>query len=116
MKNVSVKKETLLRKIKENLKKHMKDYKEAMKGYKKEAIIVLNKMLVDVRKGKKINSFLELKTPEHHKNDYERVIGMLEMHEGELIELSDQDYRIYLMDQWDWKHSFDMNTKSYIDK
>lgn len=89
MREVKVKREDLLKKVKENRVIHIKEYREAVEGYKSAAIAELAKGIMQLKKqvddletGEMIRlatvSF-NLAVPQDHTKDYDQVIAMLEM-------------------------------------
>ena len=48
---------------------------------------------------------VSLPVPEDHTRDYDRVIRMVEMHRGETLELDQEHFAQYVMDDWGWRTS-----------
>ena len=113
MKSVNVKKTDLLDKIKENRAKHRAIFEKAVKGYRKAVVAELEFMLDEARKGRRIKRQIELIEPMDQTREYDRVIRMLEMSTDDIIELSQQDFAQYVMDDWAWKQQFLSTTLPY---
>lgn len=113
MQDVQVDKQQLLDVIKRNREQHHEVYLKAWEKYKERVIEELNQRLEDARHGRKIITHIALPEPEDHTSDYDRVIRMLEMDQRSSIELPEHEFAIYVMDQWDWKRAWLMNTLSY---
>lgn len=106
MKNVKLPVVELLEAIRANREVHRKIFVESQEGYRKAVIAELDKRLREARDGKRIQRFTYMTEPSDHTRDYDRVITMLEMCTEENVELGDQEFGQYVMDQWDWKQQF----------
>jgi hypothetical protein len=113
MKSVNVKKTDLLDKIKENRAMHRAIFEKALKGYRKAVVAELEFMLDEARKGRRIKRQIELIEPMDQTREYDRVVRMLEMSTDDIIELSQQDFAQYVMDDWAWKQQFLSTTLPY---
>jgi hypothetical protein len=113
MKSVSIKKSTLLEKIKANREGHEKIYKEALAGYLVAARQKLKSLLAKIEEGKVLNAYVGLTPPSVHLKEYDRAIEMLELSEDEVVELDARTFAQLVQDDWDWKHSFLSTNSSY---
>jgi hypothetical protein len=102
MQTIKIETEQLLKVIKENRTKHIRDYFDSYAGYREEAIKKLKEILSDAEKGKKIRTFFTLHEPENHTDDYDRIITMLEMTSDISVEIIQRDFDRYVMDNWEW--------------
>jgi hypothetical protein len=126
MKEVRVNKNDLLKIVKENREKHIKEYKEAVEGYKEAALDQIEKGMARLRaqveglkKGQMIalaHITFDLQVPCNYQDDYDQIIQMLEMSVDESIVLSKQEHLQYVMDKWQWKGSFENTTMFYNNK
>ena len=114
MESVTVKKDELLAVVKKNLEAHEDLFVRALDGYRKQVIEELDRMLKDAKDGKYICRAISLPEPIDHTNDYERVVTMLEMSTEDEIELDEQDFDRYVMDNWSWKHMATEINTSYL--
>jgi len=116
MKSVNVDKNEILGILKENLTKHIADYDKAMIGYAEDVKAAIVTAMEYVEKGDLEVSglFTSLETPSSYAKQYEDVIGMLEMARDETIEVSTDEYRQFVLDEWQWKHHFLSNTQKYL--
>lgn len=114
--SVPVRKEELLKKLKENRLNHRSIFEEACEKYREAAIRELDNMLSDAKANKKIRKVLALEEPQDHTKDYDRVIVMLEMCTKDEITISEEEFTKYVMDDWTWKHQFTSNATSYTGK
>ncbi len=113
MNTINVHKEDLAEHLVKNKEKHEKRYNEAMEGYRAEAIRVLSQAVENAKAGKEITIDFDLYEPVSHLDDYERVLGMLELHSGAIIEITALQYDNYVRDKWIWSHVFSSSTSSY---
>lgn len=112
MQKIKVGRSKLLIEVKKNRTSHEKAYKEAVIGYRQASIEKLEQMLADAKNGKAIQSDTNLEEPETHLAEYDRIIKQLELTSDHIIELHDQEFNQYVMDEWNWKHKF-MTTNSF---
>lgn len=114
MRTIKVKKDKLLEKLKQNRDAHRALFLKAQEGYRKVVIQVLDRSLAEARKeGGKIRIWFNIDAPIDHTRDYNRVIGMLQWHGEEDIELTEVEYTNYILDDWSWKSAFVSTSCSY---
>ena len=106
MENQKVDKAKLLAILKQNREAHKAVFDEAMVGYKQQATKLLKEHLLRVQAGRNVRVHIVLTQPVNQTRSYERVIGMLEMALANEVELSEEDYQQYVMDDWSWKEEF----------
>ena len=116
MENVKIKKSELLEVLKKNRASHRSIFEEAQKGYREEAIRLLDKALKDAREGRKITTYIRLDVPINQTDDYNRAIKMIEMCVDENIEISETDFANYILDDWHWKTAFNTTNAFYLNK
>ena len=108
-----VKREKLLEVLRENRSKHRAIFDEAIENYKAECLSLLEKKIAKLKKGKMPRMSIRLLIPEDHTEDYDRVIKMFEMDVREEIELEENEFGMYVMDDWRWKREWLSNTVAY---
>ena len=111
--NISVRREELIEKVKKNRDEHEKIFLEAVEGYREEALKRLNEYIDEIRDGKVIRNYWQMPTPENHLEEYDRVIGLLEMGVEDVVKMSDVEYQSYVLDNWQWKKAFLMSNSYY---
>ena len=114
---VNVPIEELIKKLKANREKHSENFEAALVVYHKKVIEVLDEALEAARTGKEYKTYFNLVKPENMLDEYDEVIGMLEMSLGttsSTIELTQDQYRNYVVDNWAWSGTFASNTLSYV--
>lgn len=110
---IKVNKTELLGILHENRKQHRAVFEEAMTGYRKAAIAELDIMIQDARDGRKIRRHISLVEPTDQTADYDRIIRMLELHTSVEIELEENEFSMYVLDQWHWRGQFAASNSVY---
>ncbi len=112
--NVTVNKETMLTRLKENRDKHHQQYELALEGYKIECRKELGNKLNDLGSGNDIDRYISAVPPEDHTKDYDDVIDMLTMAVGSEIDLSQAQFKQYARDDWGWKDNWVASNAGYV--
>lgn len=108
MQAIKVKKKDLIKILKQNRDKHLKDYQLAVVGYK----ITLKTKLQDKIKelenlpADQLNNFeysINLVQPVSYLSEYDVTLGMLEITNDKEISITPTEYRQYYLDEWSWK-------------
>jgi hypothetical protein len=109
MRSVKINKVELLDIVRKNQKKHIKDFEESVKDYKKAAVKVA-KEHVELAKTGDLDSIAKIKAmpqrPFSYEDSYTRAIRMLELSVEEVIELEDDIFNQLVLDEWTWKNQF----------
>lgn len=123
MRRVKVRKLDLINKVRTNRETHVTEYKEACAGYREQALEKLEeaadrlkRQLSALKEGEAIGLaaiHFSLPLPENHAADYDQVLAMLEMSVDEEIELDDDSFAKYVMDNWDWRDKWEATKMSY---
>ena len=113
MRSVKVDKAELLEKLRENRNAHRAIFEEALKGYHKRVIKLLQKHIDRARKNKREQVYVSIPFPEDHTDDYDAIIAMVEMSLDNEIELDQQSFRQYVLDEWHWKGQFLSTNSAY---
>lgn len=107
----------LLKKVKMNRDKHLGIVERAQVKYREMAIDELDKMIADARSGRKFRRSVSLQVPANHVEDYDRAIGLFEMVKrsgADTIEISEEQYSQYVLDQWGWSNAFTSSNSTYV--
>lgn len=124
MQKVRVNKTVLEVAIRQNLEVHKAAYVDAKEGWEKAVSkflkshydsFVADGYLKD-SDGEDVRYLHIPEKPENHSKDYERVLKMLEMSTETEIELTQQDFSRYVMDEWEWKSKFETSTSAYTSR
>jgi hypothetical protein len=113
MKPITVSKVWLITKMAENRDNHREVFEAALDGYRDEATRILENKIKALAAGKNPDIRILLDRPTDHTRDYNRVIGMLEAHTGDTIELDEQTYAQYVDDDWQWKRQWAQTSNTY---
>jgi hypothetical protein len=113
MENQTVDKAKLLAILKANRGRHKAVFDEAVAGYKAHATKLLKEHVLRVQRGSNVRVHIVLTQPVNQTRSYDRVIGMLEMAIANEVELSEEDYQQYIMDDWLWKEEFLTSNAQY---
>jgi hypothetical protein len=105
--------ENLLAILKKNRSGHRQLYEEAFEEYRRQVVKAMEYNLDRARSGGDIRLSLAMRTPEDHTEEYDAVIGLLEMSTDQDVELTANDYQRFVLDRWEWARSFEVNTMSY---
>lgn len=113
MKDVLVDKEKLTEILTANREQHRAVVEDAWKGFRVEAVIVLDERLEAARKGLRQSLYVHLEMPEDHTDDYDRALGMLQMDERDQVLLTQQEYAQLVDDDWGWKRQWTNTNANY---
>jgi ABC-type oligopeptide transport system substrate-binding subunit len=115
MQNVMVKREALLEAVQRNREEHHKTFLKAMDGMERKWRDMLEANLAAIRSGSRERRYtLSLSEPRDQTRDYDRLIRALQMDTREEIELTQQEFACYVMDDWQWKETFRATTSQYL--
>lgn len=113
MDRILVKRDELKAKVYANRAAHRKIFEEALAGYRKKSLELLEEHIEEVRKGQIVRVVVNLPFPEDHTSDYDRVIMMLEMSVEEELQIDEESFANYVMDQWSWTRAFLASNSAY---
>lgn len=122
---VDVEKNTLLKILIENQKKHVEEFARATQGFKEKMkeCVEKDKQQLDlfiekVQKGlgakPPVMTHMHLLAPKSFEDSYSDAIGMLELHQGTSLKLDHKSYMKFVKDRWDWKDNFHAVTSTYL--
>lgn len=112
---IMVSKDELLEVLKTNREKHRGLYEKAWAGYCKLTEEELVEKLARIKKGRRIDPFFGNQPPVDHTNDYGDVIDMLGMALDDKIELTQQQFKQYVKDDWGWKREWTTSNTKYTE-
>lgn len=136
-----VDKKMLIDRLEANLDAHLKEYQEAVDGYKQEAKVKLQcgmeKAQEKIRRAYErtlleIENFdpeqmsdvlvfceairFDLVAPKNYADAYEQAIEMLKWEQRQEVELTAQEFRCFIMNKWDWMEDFVSSSARYFKK
>jgi hypothetical protein len=116
MQQVTVRKQDLLAKLRENRKEHHNIFLEAQKSYREAAIKLLDQQLALARNGSPfmLSRIVKLAEPQDHTKDYDRAIAMLEMSVGDTITITAQEFANFVEDNWQWTYQWAASSLQYV--
>ena len=112
---VEVSKDELLLKLKENKKLHIAEFKETQEEYNDACILKIEQILLEAKKRPiSVNTSIHLSPPQSHIKDYEDIIGMLEFSTQNTLEITMEEYKSWVLNEWEWRRSFAATKMSYV--
>lgn len=114
MREVTVNREDLRKRVQENRDHHREVYEKAMLGYTKAAIKFFEEQLARALSGKTFQRMFPEPMPSDHTDDYDNVLDMLDMSVEDNITLGELEFRQYVRDEWGWKREFTATSSNYI--
>lgn len=116
MKAVNIERQELLSIVNANKVKHVEEYNESVRDYKKAALQIAKDNFALVKTGK-VEDIARVKSmpprPSSYENEYNRAIRMLELSVDEVIAVEQDVFNQLVLDEWDWKRSFVTNSTLY---
>ena len=100
--NVDIDRDELLGILEKNRQSHKGAFDLAFERFRKESIKWFEERLDQLNRGEIPNTWFQLPVPEDHTEDYDRLIDMIEMHQGSTLNLAMREYQNYVDDQWPW--------------
>lgn len=113
MKTVRIGRAAFIDKVTANRDAHRELFEAAFDGYRKFLVDELTKRLDEALAGKKVDRYIRLEEPEDHTADYDRLLMMAEMSVDDVLEMTQQEFGWYLLDQWAWKDQFIQTAGTY---
>lgn len=114
MDGIEVDRLKLIDTLKTNREAHIKEFEEAMDGYRVLAITKMKENLESAVAGREIERYIDvLAAPESHEKDYDDVLGLLEMGTTTSVKLDARSYKMYVKDEWAWTNNFKMSHHAY---
>jgi hypothetical protein len=110
---IKVKKADLLAKLVGNRATHRKMFLDAQTGFRKVVIQELDRRLKDARAGRGINIVFSMPAPVDQTGEYDRAIQMLEMSVDDIIELDEDQFSNFVLDEWRWKQQVQATNSRY---
>lgn len=104
----------LITTLEENRAQHAADYEKAKKGWIKLLRKELQTMLSTLDDGGELRLHIENQKPTSYVAEYDEAIEMLNFAISEDIELTAQQFRQYVKDDWDWKRNWKAGNTTYI--
>src|SRR5512135_751786 len=100
-------KEEVLATLITNRERHRTVLEKSFEAYKKTLIAELKGLLAEAEETGAIRrTYIMASKPENHLKDYDVVIKMLQSAQDMNIEFTPEEFKNYMLDEWEWKMSF----------
>ena len=118
MRTVRINKGDLVNALTENRKKHKEEFDKASEGYRVEMLALLHGLSVRIERGENVNVSHAIREfpPEDHTEDYKVALDMLSMSVDGVIELTHEEFRHMVLDDWEWQRSWKASNSKYLGK
>ncbi len=113
MRTVKIRKSELEAKLTNNRAGHRALYEKAFAGYRDDMVKKLNEALDLINSGTRVSLRYNEEMPEDHTCDYDTVLNMLSMSTDEVVEITYQEFRQYVEDNWNWRESWTASNSKY---
>ena len=110
---VHVKRTLVIEKLKENRTKYAAVYDDARKAYLEKVKEWLANTLKTVEKGEDFDLYCRFEKPEHHLEDYDDAIALLEDATDDVIEITTDQHAAFMRNKWDWMNRAKMSLGVY---
>lgn len=116
MDSVKMNRKELLKIVKENQKKHVEDYNEAVADYK-AGVVKLAKLNLKLANSGELEEIRKIKNvpqaPTSYEDNYSRAIRMLELSVEDVIDVEEHIFNQLVLDEWGWKQAFTTMSATY---
>ena len=116
MDNIKVEKAKLIAILKNNRAIHEEEYNESIEEWEKVVTKALKKAYKLAKVGDRFITAFKLPKPKSFIDEYDKIIGMLEMSLDEEVELVEHEYDMYVRNNWNWKRDFIGTASLYNNK
>jgi hypothetical protein len=106
MNTIKVAVSDLLKHLKKNRDAHVKEYAEAMVGYREALVKELKAMTKKAIAGEDIELYVRVVQPENYEQHYTEAIEILEWTVDKEVEIDRHQFKQYVQDEWQWKQQF----------
>jgi hypothetical protein len=113
---ITVRKVDLVAKVTENRDLHVAAHSAALDGWRQTVKDALREAVPAFERDEDLSAFnfaYKYAKPASFVDEYDRVLEMLEWETADDIRLSEDDFRHFIQDDWDWSKSFKMSSSQY---
>lgn len=105
---VAVNRQRVIDALKKNRDTHRQLFEEALDGYRKRVVQVLDESLARMRNANASNTpIIQLPQPPIQRLDlYDKYIGLFEASSEPTIDLTSADFACLVQDKWNWRQRF----------
>ena len=112
--NIKVDKDRLMLALEQNRSKHGAEYEKAKAGYIKVTTEQVKGYLTRLANGELLERAFLPSPPEDHTGDYDDAIEMMAWAQDEFIDLTQAQFKQYVMDDWGWKDQWLTSNTAYL--
>lgn len=116
MRTIRVNKGELVNALVEGRKKHKAEYLQACEGYRDTMRSFLKEQVGHLSEGATIPIIITDMPPKDHTEDYDVALKMLEMSVDSVVELTHEEFRHMVLDDWDWRRHWSALNMKYLTK
>ena len=113
--NIKVDKDRLMLALEQNRSSHTAQYQKARAGYITVTTEQVRGYLNRLLDGELLERAFLPSPPEDHTPDYDDAIEMMAWAQDEFIELTQGQFKQYVMDDWGWKDQWMTSNTAYLD-
>lgn len=113
--NMKINKAKLIEKVKENKAKHIKAHGAAVLAYQTEAMRQLGALVIEIENGA-TDVRLDLVTPVNNRKNYDRIIQMFEWDEADIVELTQDEFKEYVLDETSYNQRAIVANSTYLSR
>lgn len=115
MEVVKVEKTKLLEHLKKNRKRHLKEHKEAVAGWRTKCYDAAREEADRLERDEEPNLqiYTNLPKPQSFEKEYDNAIAMMEWERSDLIELEFAQFKQWVRDEWNWSPVFAASNRAY---
>jgi hypothetical protein len=111
---IQVDPDRLMLALEQNRSTHAEAYEKAKLGYIKVTTKQVEEYLTRLANGELLERAYLPAPPEDHTSDYDDAIEMMRWAKDDTIELTQQQFRQYVMDDWGWKDNWVTSNTAYL--
>lgn len=111
-----INKEELIKIVTNNRATHKSVFEEAWTEYERQVIATMETNLADAKAGRGLRTSINMVMPTNQTEDYDRVLRMLDLHQGDDIELDEHEFDNYVMDNWEWSQRWSASNMLYTSR
>ena len=112
---ITVDKDELLIKLRENRATHGAAYEKAKAGYIKVTMKQIEEYLTRLADGNLLERAFIPSPPEDHTSDYDDAVAMMTWSTDAEIELTQGQFKQYVQDDWGWKDQWMVSNTQYLE-
>lgn len=116
MNSVKVAISDLLRTLETNRAEHIKDFDEAMEGYKVSMLKELLSKVKTIKKIGKVSHMFTTVVPVSYEKDFDEAIAQLEWSVDKEVLLTAGEFKQLVLNEWSWQNSFKTTIGMYKGK